>query len=71
MTQRPNRNYIPGSKSEQAFELRSCLRKIRYNLEPTCTMTQIAYPCRFCGGWHKATNRGFEHEPMIEKGMAR
>jgi hypothetical protein len=51
------RNYQPGSRHEQEFEKRSCLLKIRYSIEPTCTLDQIAYPCRFCSGWHKATRK--------------
>jgi hypothetical protein len=52
-----NKSYKPGSKREQAFELRSCLKKIKYTTQPTCTMDQYAYPCGFCNGWHKATRK--------------
>lgn len=41
-----------------AFERRSCILKIRYSIEPTCTMNMRAYPCNFCGGWHKARRDG-------------
>lgn len=39
------------------FEQRSCLTKKRYSIEPSCTMTDYAYRCGFCSGWHKATRR--------------
>jgi len=39
------------------FEMRSCVIKKRYSLEPTCTLNQYAYHCAFCQGWHKATKR--------------
>lgn len=48
---------VASEKELQAFELNSCLRKIRYSIEPTCTLDQRAYPCRFCNGWHKTTKR--------------
>jgi hypothetical protein len=37
-------------------EYRSCLRKRRYATEPSCSPAERAYSCRFCFGWHKATN---------------
>lgn len=52
-----DRKFESGSRREQDFEMRSCLRKIRYKFEPTCTLNQYAYPCRFCSGWHKATKK--------------
>jgi hypothetical protein len=41
----------------QAFELNSCIRKIRYKGEPPCTTDMRAYPCEFCGGWHKTRRK--------------
>lgn len=46
-----------GKGVKARFERRSCLVKTRYKIEPICTLDQYAYPCEFCGGWHKATKR--------------
>lgn len=42
---------------QHAFELNSCIKKIRYKVAPLCTMDMRAYACEFCGGWHKTRRR--------------
>lgn len=56
MTDKPI-GFISTDAKTQRFEMRSCLTKIRYARQPSCTMDQYAYPCDFCGGWHKATRK--------------
>lgn len=47
-----------GWPKEFSFEFRSCLRKIRYSIEPSAPNAGMrAYPCNFCGGWHLARRR--------------
>lgn len=45
---------------EQREEWAMCLRKIRYSVEPSCTLAQRTYPCPHCQGWHKTTRRDTE-----------
>ena len=42
---------------EDDKEMRSCTMKKRYDLCPSVHLDMIAYPCEYCGGWHKATKR--------------
>lgn len=44
-------------KERGYFELRSCAKKIRYKIEPSCTLSQRAYHCPVCDGWHKTTKQ--------------
>lgn len=41
--------------TEETHEQRSCLRKRRFDTCPEVGPTMEAYPCTYCGGWHKAT----------------
>jgi hypothetical protein len=42
--------------TEETHEQRSCLRKQRFETCPDTGPTMIAYPCMYCGGWHRATD---------------
>lgn len=46
-----------GCRVAEDHEMRSCTMKKRYSIEPSCRMNEVAYPCRYCSGWHKATKR--------------
>lgn len=42
---------------ENEKEIRGCTMKKRFDIEPSCTFDMRAYPCDYCGGWHRATKR--------------
>lgn len=57
------------SKSEFDAQLRSCVTKRRYKVEPPLpNMTFYAYRCSFCQGWHLAKKRDAAESRVMRNG---